>query len=97
PLSTLSLHDALPISGVSGHRQESTSDKQTSARFQRAAHDRQLRWRDPALPLQYVPAVRGRHSPLPTAAVGANGEQASRIRGTPKDRKSTRLNSSHQI
>src|SRR5207302_2812732 len=43
----------------------STSDKQTSARFQGAAHDRELRWRDPTLPLRYVPAVRGRHSPCP--------------------------------
>ncbi len=42
-----------------------TRDFQTSARFQRAAHDRQLRWRDPALPLRYVSAVRGRHSSLP--------------------------------
>ena len=36
---------------------ESDSGFQTSARFQGTAHDRQLRRRDPALPLRYVPAV----------------------------------------
>ena len=72
------------FAGGSGHRQESAFDFQTSARFQRAAHDRQLRWGDPALPLRYVPAVRGRHSSLPAGAVGANGGQAARIRGTAK-------------